>query len=168
VFLGMAIHASERDGVTAYEVLFFVAMLATALALGGALAHLFELPNKIGLSREDYLVMQRAYDGWNQLGWLLLVQLLSLIAVAVLSRGRRDVLWPVLVAIFGLLAAQGVFWAFTFPANVATQNWTVIPADWEALRAQWEYSHAAGAGFQLLAMCALIVAALRRARGRVL
>jgi hypothetical protein len=35
-----------------YEVLFFVAMLSSAMALGGALAHLFELPNKIGLPRD--------------------------------------------------------------------------------------------------------------------
>jgi hypothetical protein len=53
-----------------------------------------------------------------------------------------------------------MFWIFTFPANVATDNWTVVPDNWQALRGQWEYSHAAGAGFQLLAMSSLIVASL--------
>jgi hypothetical protein len=57
-----------------------------------------------------------------------------------------------------------VFWAFTFPTNVATENWTVAPDDWERLRRQWEYSHAVGALFQLLVTASLILAAIRRAR----
>jgi hypothetical protein len=68
------------------------------------------------------------------------------------------------VALACLAAAQVIFWTYTFPANVATQNWTSVPANWEDLRRQWEYSHAAGAIFQMLAMCALIVAAATRAR----
>jgi hypothetical protein len=63
-----------------------------------------------------------------------------------------------------LALAQAVFWVWTFPANIATENWTIAPPNWEALRAQWEYSHLAGAGFQVLTMCALIVAALARRR----
>jgi hypothetical protein len=146
-----------------YDVLFFIAILATALALGPALAHAFELPNKIGLGRDDYFVVQRIYTGWALLGFLLLVQLLALVAVAVISRRRSDVLWFVVLAILGLIGAQTVFWIYTFPANTATQNWTQIPANWEELRRQWEYSHLAGAVFQLIAMIALIIAALRRA-----
>jgi cell division protein FtsW (lipid II flippase) len=164
-FLCMATLSPDRGGTTtSYEVLFFIAMLATALALGGALAHAFELPNKIGLPREEYFIVQKAYYGWSQLGWLLLVQFVSLLAVAFLSRHRTEVMWPVIFAILGLLAAQAVFWIFTYPANVATQNWTTIPDNWESLRSQWEYSHLAGALFQLLSMCALIVAALQHAR----
>jgi hypothetical protein len=153
---------SRNAGGTGYDVLFFLAMIATALALGGALAHAFELPNKIGLPREAYFTVQRAYDGWNQFAYVLAAQLLSMIGVALLSRERPDVMWPVVVAILCLLAAQVVFWIFTYPANVATQNWTVAPDNWQELRRQWEYSHLAGAAFQLLCMSALIIAALRR------
>ena len=60
-----------------YDILFFVAMLASAMALGGALAHLFELPNKIGLPQEEYFIVQQAYRGWNRLAWLLLVQAIN-------------------------------------------------------------------------------------------
>jgi hypothetical protein len=145
------------------NVFFFVALLATALALGAAMAHVLELPNKISLPASEYFITQKSYRGWNQLGWLLLVQLLSLLGAAITSRARTDVMWLVILALVGLLGAQVVFWLFTFPTNVATRNWTVIPTDWELLRAEWEYSHAAGAAFQLLAMIALILAALRRA-----
>jgi hypothetical protein len=145
-----------------YDIAFFIALLATAIALGGALAHLFELPNKIGLTGSDYFVVQKAYRGWNRLAIVLLVELVSMIAVAVMSRGWPPAFWPAVLAILFLICAQAIFWIYTVAAHVATENWTVMPTNWRALRAQWEYSHAAGAGFQLLAMCSLIVAVLRR------
>jgi hypothetical protein len=46
------------------NIAFFIALMATALALGAALAHALELPNKIVLSRDDYFVVQKAYRGW--------------------------------------------------------------------------------------------------------
>lgn len=141
---------------------FFLALLATAFALGGALAHALELPAKIGMTREDYFVVQRVYAGWDKLALVLGLQLIGMVALAWLYRARSEVLVPVLVALAGLIAAQVMFWIWTFPANVATDNWTVQPDNWEQLRRQWEYSHFAGACFQLLAMAALIVAAIRR------
>ena len=148
----------------ARDVVFFIAMLSTALALGGALAHAFELPNKIGLSRDEYFIVQKAYRGWNQLAYLLIVELVSMTALAVMLRGQPWVLYPVIAAILFLLAAQGIFWVYTFPANSVTDNWTIVPDEWRALRRQWEYSHAAGALLQVLAMSSLIVAALAQAR----
>lgn len=145
-----------------YDVVFFIAMLATALALGPAMAHLLELPNKIGLPSGDYFVVQQAYRGWSLLGFLILVELLSMAALAVMARHEPRVLWPVLAAIAAIIGAQAVFWIWTYPANVATRNWTFVPENWETLRRQWEFSHAAGAFFQVLAMAALILAALRR------
>lgn len=145
-----------------HDAAFFVALLATALALGGALAHALELPNKIGMSREHYFIMQRAYDGWFRLAYLLAVQLAGILAVSFLYRAEPRVLWPALIALGCLVAAQAVFWIWTYPANQATGNWTVQPEDWEILRRNWEYSHLAGAVFQALAMVALIIAVLRR------
>lgn len=145
-----------------YNVVFFIAALASALAMGAALAHALELPNKIGLSAEAYFTVQKAYNGWDRLGFLLLVELLSLVALAVLSRHEPRVLWPVLTAIACLLAAQALFWIYTFPANAATHNWTVIAADWQSLSRQWEYSHAGGAGLQILAVSSVIVALLAK------
>ena len=69
---------------------------------------------------------------------------------------------PVLAALSFLVAAQVVFWLFTFPTNQATSNWTVQPSNWETLRSQWEYSHLAGAAFQALVMASLVLAVLRR------
>jgi hypothetical protein len=144
------------------DVALFVALFATALALGPAMAHLLELPNKIDLPRAEYFIVQKAYRGWSLLGWLLAIELLAMASVAILARRASRVLWPTLVAIGCLLAAQAVFWLFTYPANVATSNWTLQPDNWETLLRQWEYSHAAGALLQMMAMASLITAALAR------
>lgn len=148
----------------ARDIAFFVALVATAIALGGALAHAFELPNKIGMTADDYFVVQRLYLGWNRLAAVLAIQLIGIVAVIWLYRAEPRVLRPALIAVAGLFAAQAVFWIFTFPANEATSNWSVRPDNWQALRRDWEYSHLAGAGFQLLSFLALTVAVLRRAR----
>lgn len=45
----------------------FLSLLFAALALAPALAHLLELPNKIGLPRDAYLIVQHIYYGWAPL-----------------------------------------------------------------------------------------------------
>jgi hypothetical protein len=154
----------DRARSWASDIAMFMALLSTAVALGGALAHLLELPNKIDLPADQYFIVQSIYRGWNQLGLVLFVELLSILTLIALSSRRNGVFWPALAALLCLMVAQALFWLYTFPANVATANWTVIPQDWEQLRRQWEYSHAAGAILQLGAMIALIVASIARSR----
>ena len=55
------------------RVALFFALMVTALALGPALAHLLELPNKIALPRDAYFTVQQIYAGWSLLGVVLLV-----------------------------------------------------------------------------------------------
>ena len=92
-----------------------MALLASALLLGPALAHAFELPNKIGLPREEYFIVQKAYRGWNLFAWLLAVQVLALLAAAISARPERRVLVFTLLALACVAAAQGVFWTFASP-----------------------------------------------------
>jgi hypothetical protein len=138
----------------------FVALMATVLALGPALAHLLELPSKIGLAKVAYFTVQQIYAGWNLLGALLMVQAVSIIAVILLAYDDRRQRTLALAALLCLAGAQAMFWTFTFPANVATENWTQQPDNWETLRRQWEYSHAAGALLQLACMACLVLGAL--------
>jgi hypothetical protein len=48
-----------------------------------------------------------------------------------------------------------IFWAFTYPMNVASNNWTVTPENFEAARRQWEYSHAVNAVITFVAFVAI-------------
>lgn len=140
----------------------FLSLLFAALALAPALAHLLELPNKIGLSRDDYLTVQQIYRGWALLGIVVFGALLSALALAVMVRGRRKAFSLALTAFLCIAGTQVLFWAFTFPANQATGNWTMLPENWMALRTQWEYSHAASAVLNLIALVALILSVLVR------
>ena len=140
----------------------FTALLFAALALGPALAHLLELPNKIGLPREAYLTVQQVYRGWALLGIVVFGALVCTLALAIGARRHRREFIPALVAFLCIAGTQAIFWTFTFPANVQTGQWTMLPEHWQALRTQWEYSHAASAVLNLAAFIALIVAVLAR------
>ena len=146
----------------ALQVARFSSLFFVALAFAPATAHLLELLNKIDLPREEYLIVQHIYDGWALLGFVVFGALASTLALAVLTRHRRREFVPALVAFLCVVVTQVVFWTFTFPANKATGMWTMLPANWEALRVQWEYSHAASALISLAALVAVILAVLRK------
>jgi len=138
----------------------FISLLLVAVMVGAGLAHLLALPNKIHLGREDYLTVQQIYRGWALLGIADIGALIFTLVLAVMSRRRpRDFVLAVL-AFLCVAASLVVFFLFTYPANQQTDNWTVLPAHWEALRRQWEYSHAVGAGLYLVALIALILSLL--------
>ena len=142
------------------RLVYFTAFAFVSLALGPALAHLFELPNKIDLPGAAYLTVQGIYRGWALFGIVVFGALFSTLGLAVALRHRpRPRLWA-LVAFLAIAGTQAVFWTFTYPTNQATENWTVMPANWELLRAQWEYSHAASAVLNITAMMALVASVL--------
>jgi len=132
----------------------FFALLFAALALAPGLAHLLELPNKMGLSRADYGTVQKLYKGWALLGVVVVASLVVTAILAILVRSQPNELGWVVVALICIAGTQLVFWVWTFPANQKTSNWTVFPENWMALRTQWEYSHAASALLNLIALVA--------------
>lgn len=138
----------------------FFSLLFAALALAPALAHVLELPNKIGLSRADYLTVQQIYRGWAWLGIVVVGALLSTLALTIVLRNRNRAFGLVLLAFLCIAGTQVVFWTFTFPVNRQTMNWSMMPEHWPALRAQWEYSHATAAVLNFIALVALIASAL--------
>jgi membrane protease YdiL (CAAX protease family) len=112
------------------NMMWFLSLLFTSLALAPALAHLLELPNKIGLSRQDYLTVQQIYRGWALLGFVVAGALLSNLLVTIRVRRRPKVFARALIAFLCIVGTQVVFWTFTYPTNQITHNWTVLPDDW--------------------------------------
>ena len=142
------------------KTLYFLAIMLTAIAMGAALAHLFELPNKINLGAVDYLTVQRNYDNWWIVGLSVPLAVLSVLALTVTLRGTGAPFTFALIALLLLIGELVVFWGFTAPVNRATDNCTMLPGNWEQLRAQWEYSHAARAFLYVLAMGTLVMSVL--------
>lgn len=124
----------------------YLALLLTALCLIPAGAHLFELPNKLALDRAAYFTVQGIYRGWALFGIALVGALVANSAFAVTARRHRPAAFPwALAGTLLMIVDLTVFFVWVFPTNQATANWTIAPDDWEALRRQWEYGHAAAA-----------------------
>jgi hypothetical protein len=137
-----------------------LSVLLTAVAFAAGAAHLLALPNKLPMSRDDYFTAQQVYRGWALLGVPIFAALALTGTLAVLERGSRIRFRLTAAAAVCIVAALVVFFAFTFPANQQTHNWTAAPENWERLRAEWEYSHAAGAVLYFAALTALVLSLL--------
>jgi hypothetical protein len=144
---------------------FFSAML-TALMLGAGLAHVYSLPNKMRLSREEYLTVQKIYAGWSWLGIILVGALVCTLVAAIMLYNRPRALLLTLAALVLIGASLIVFFQYTDPVNQETGNWTTLPVKWEPLRNRWEYSQAINAGLYFGAMAALIISMLVRDQHR--
>jgi hypothetical protein len=139
-----------------------LAIASVALYLVPTGAHLFELASKLTLSPADYMTVQKIYAGWSLFAIVIAVALASTLAHTVLARGDRAAFVWSLVAFLGLAATQVIFWALTYPMNMASRNWTVTPEPFEAARRQWEYSHAASAVLTFASLVALVMSCLAR------
>jgi hypothetical protein len=133
----------------------FLAIVLTALSLVPAGAHLAELPNKIGLDQKAYFAVQNMYRGWALFGIVLFGPLAANLALATMLRRQRAPFWLALAGFLLMAATLVIFFMWTYPANQATSNWTVVPANWQQLRTTWEYAHATNAVLTFLALCAV-------------
>ncbi len=101
----------------ALRVVQFLAIVLTALALVPAGAHLFELPNKIGLAQEAYFTVQGIYRGWALFGVVLFGALAANLALTVLLRRRHRPFGLALAAFVLIAATLAIFFTWTYPAN---------------------------------------------------
>lgn len=142
------------------KVLQFAAIVMTAVMLIPTGAHFFELSNKIGLPREQYFIVQRIYLGWAYFGIPIIASIIIDLALAIMSREQGAAMWFAFGAFVLMTATLAIFFIWTYPANQATGNWSVVPDNWRQLRRQWEYSHAVNACLTFGALCSLVIAVL--------
>src|SRR5262245_38034852 len=128
-----------------------VTIVMVALCLVPAGAHFFELANKMSLSPAEYMTVQKIYAGWSLFGIPIITALLLTLIHTFMVRHHRRAFKLSLSAALCLAVTQLIFWRFTYPINVASNNWTVTPETFETARRQWEYSHAVNAVLTLVA-----------------
>jgi hypothetical protein len=145
----------------------FITLLLSALVTGMAFCHALELPAKMQYSAELYLTMQNSLYvafGPPYVGaWIELATPVAAIALAILVRRRRLALpWTLIAVGFMLLAFPILFFVFIEPVNTVLRAATpeTVPANWEHLRSQWEYSHLARFFCHLVAFSALVISVL--------
>jgi hypothetical protein len=142
----------------------FLAVIFTALALVPGGAHFFEMFNKLGLDQAQYFTVQNIYRGWALFGIALFGALFANLTQAAMLRGQTPAFRFAAAACIGIAANLAIFFIWTYPTNVATSNWTSVPENWQALRAQWEYSHAANALVMFAAFCLVTLSVLNTRR----
>jgi len=138
----------------------FLALLLAALVLATGMAHLLEMPHKMELTQQSYGAVQYIYTGWALLGIIQVGAMVTTFLLYLGSRGSR----LILAALICLMLTLANFFIWIYPVNRTTQNWSVLPVNWEALRKQWEYAHAANAVLELAAYILLLFAILKRSR----
>lgn len=144
----------------------FITILFVTITLGTLLAHLFALPRKINLSKENYQLVQQLYRGWSWIGFAEIGAILLTIGWVYNDQKRKRTFPYLLTAALCFIISLAVFFLFTFPANRATHNWLQLPANWETLKKQWEYSHAARAVINLAGFSLLIIVLLKERNNR--
>jgi hypothetical protein len=136
--------------------------MLTALALVPSGAHLAALPNKMAMTQAAYFIAQQIYAGWALFGIVLCGALAANLAHVIVLRKLGRSLGYALASFLLIAANFAIFFVWTFPTNQATNNWTVVPKNWSALRMQWEYSHAANAVVTFAALVCVVIAVLRQ------
>jgi len=134
----------------------FITILLAALTMAPLMAHLLELPNKMKLSRDAYLIVQGIYRGWNLLGVLEVATVVFSTILLVLTIKNKKPMRFVMFAFICFDLALIIFFSFTLPANQITDNWTMLPDNWEQLRNRWEYSHATRAILYIIGLVLLL------------
>jgi len=139
-------------------------IMLTALSLGPALGHLLELPAKLTYDGPLWLtVSQTLYGAFGTVGAAFEVgAVVTVVVLAILVRHRRPAFgWTVMGALF-IVAAHVAYWIWLTPVNATVAGLTLetLPADWMELRNQWEYTHAARAVLQMIALGALVFSVL--------
>ncbi|RJQ81463.1 MAG: DUF1772 domain-containing protein [Desulfobacteraceae bacterium] len=140
----------------------FIAIMLTALSMGVALCHLLEMPAKMTFDAALWLtLLQTLYPpafgpigGYMEVGAVVTTVLLTFMV-----RRRRPAFHWTFMAAFCMVAAHAAFWILIAPVNAAMLPLTpeTVPADWMRLRDQWEYTHAARAVVQIVALGALVL-----------
>lgn len=140
-------------------------VLLIALSMSVAMAHFMELPAKLRLEGATWLMMlQTIYPpAFGTVGaGFEIGAVLSSIALAVFVRRRGSALaWTILGALC-MAAAHAAFWIWVAPVNAVMVPATAdnLPANWMALRDQWEHTHAIRAILQFLALAFMLASIL--------
>jgi len=140
----------DRRGLMVLKIVQFLAVIFTALAMISV--HLLALPHQISVLHDTYYVV---YNGWAELGVVLIGALIANAARAVLVRHRRIPFWLAVGAFVAVAATLAISLLWIYPTNQLTANWSALPDNWEPLWRQLEYGHAANTILAFVGLCAV-------------
>jgi hypothetical protein len=111
------------------------------------------------MEQADYFAAQKIYAGWALFGIVLFGALAANLAHAIVLRKLGQSFGYALLSFVHCCEPCHLL-RLDLPTNQATNNWTVVPKNWNELRIQWEYSHAANAVVTFAALVCVVIAAV--------
>jgi hypothetical protein len=149
-------------------------VILVAIALVPALAHALELPGKLRLGKDEYLVVQAIYyPGFTFAGIAEPVAILAALALLIFAATPTQ-FWLVALALAALVVMHAIFWLVTQPVNrywlrdtdltqaakrfFGSAGRSAEELDWTALRDRWEWSHLARAMVAAVAFVLIVIA----------
>lgn len=150
------------------KLLRFLTIMLTALSLAAAFAHLLEMPAKLTYDGALWLeLLQTLYPTYGKVSGYCEIGAVAaaLLLVIAVRRYQEEFGWTLLAATC-LVVTHAIFWIRVAPVNAILVPLApaMLPPDWESLRNQWEFAHAARALLQIVALAALVIALLNKAR----
>jgi hypothetical protein len=163
-----------------------VTVFLASVAMSLAVAHALELPGKMRLSKENYLVTQTIYyPGFTIGGIGEAASAVAALILLLLTPTDIPAFWWTLAGFVGLVAMQVVYWILTHPVNkfwVKDLDLKGVSAGffafesgqrsghmrasiddrWVSLRNRWEYSHVLRAMLSATSLISLTVAVALR------
>ena len=148
-------------------ILRYVALVLVALDLGMALCHTLEMPAKLAATGPQWLLFQHTlYRAFGSGGPGAPIEIGAILVTVLLAWSVRGHGHSFLLTLVGAVCVGAAFFVvrivFVAPVNSQTAQWTAetLPANWESLRAQWEYAHATRFVLQLIGFSALTLSVL--------
>lgn len=142
-----------------------VTIMLLSLSMATAFCHLLEMPAKLKIDGARWLtLLQTLYPlAFGTVGAAAEIgAVVAAVVLAFLVRRRRPAFGWMLLATLCLVAAHAAFWVWVAPVNATMAPLTpeALPPDWMRLRNQWEYTHAARAILQVVALGFLVFSVL--------
>ena len=147
------------------NLLLFLALVFSALALSTTSAHLMEYPQKVNLDISTYTIINdHLYRFYAILGGAYCMMAIVFAGILTwLTRTVYSFRWN--LAGFGLHICWLLSWLLiVLPVNksvAAASDMEARSALWSSLRMRWEWGHIIGFCFHLLAFCFLIAGVLK-------
>ncbi len=160
-----------------------VSVFLVALVMSLSLAHALELPGKIRLTREEYLIVQPIYYPGFTIGGGIGegLGLVATLTLSLLTPSDSKAHWWAIAGFIALAITHAIYWIVTHPVNLfwlkdqkmegmSSHFFSFDPTkqsasatgngadNWTRLRNRWEFSHVLRAIFAAISLIALIVA----------
>lgn len=158
-----------------------ICVLLTSVAMALSLAHALELPGKLRLDKEEYLIVQKIYyPGFTVGGCAEVLGLVAILALLLFTPTENPAFGWTLATFAALAIMHGAYWVLTHPVNkfwlkdqdleglgggffgtVAKRHEPSNDSNddlWQRYRDRWEFSHVVRAVLAMLSLVLLVIA----------